>query len=400
MWGADERTTKKDFVVKKSDKENNTKADKVFEVKATVVSAVIVGAIGIIASCVTDYLTSNSKNAKRCDELEAEIRQKNSLLSEKDGRIADQHERIADQRTEISDLKQAVQSKDNQIAIKQHDINFYQMKVFEQTGRIITHNDEEMLTTAKGTMKERLGIDDKRPLLDQIKETWNKPLAVESLPGVFLPAPQGIIDSYLKMVNHYATNDYSNSVAIARRMYGQIATMIEPFKGVQIDGRFGIVACEVYRIMAEDAFHSGQYRKAAYLMGQSAGLVGKTPPAFLLALESAMICRAGWSQGFFTQHIADAIKVDNVNNDQKYFAEILNELAKLGYLQRFFPNKDGTDIGELIDWKKLCGRKLELRKLENRNGDIWSTRWRGFGEYEEFNLSQEFRQNVKVSPLK
>ncbi len=29
MWGADERTTKKDFVVKKSDKENNTKADKV-----------------------------------------------------------------------------------------------------------------------------------------------------------------------------------------------------------------------------------------------------------------------------------------------------------------------------------------------------------------------------------
>ena len=89
-----------------------------------------------------------------------------------------------------------------------------------------------------------------------------------------------------------------------------------------------------------------------------------------------------------------------MTNDQKYFAEILNELAKLGYLQRFFPNKDGTDIGELIDWKKLCGRKLELRKLENRNGDIWSTRWRGFGEYEEFNLSQEFRQNVKASPLK
>ena len=372
---------------------NDSRADKVFEGKITVLTAAIAGVIGLLSTFVSEWVIKNSENARRCAELEAVVKQKDAVLSEKEARLVEKSERIADQRAEISELKQVVQSKDIQLDVKQSDINFYQLKVWEQTGRMVTRNDDELLKMVHGSVGERLGIDRKRPVLDQIKETWDKPLIVESHPGVFIPAPQGLPDSYIEMLNYYCTGKYSNAVDIATQTYRKICPMIEAFGGAQIDFRFALVASETYRVMAEAAFHKGQYKRAAYLMGQSAGLVGREPPPRHLALESAMSYRAGLSQGFLTHHISDALKV---NPDEKYRAEIMNELAKLGYLQRYLPNKDGTGMGELIDWEKLCKRKLDLRKLENRDGAIWSTRWKGFGEYEEFNMSQEFRNDLKA----
>ncbi len=371
----------------------DAKAEKISEFKISVVATVIVGVLGLLSTFASNWIIKNSENAKRCDELEAVIRQKDVHISEKDTRLAEKTERIADQRAEISLLKQTVLSKDIQLDVKQSDINFYQLKVAEQGGRMVTRNDDQLLQSTHGSVKDRLGIDDKRPILGQVKETWDKPLVVGSLPGIFIPAPQGVLDSYIAMLNSYSAGDYSNAVDIAAKTYQKICPMIELFSGAQVDVRFALVACETYRIMAEAAFHQGQYKRAAHLMGQAAGLVGKAPPPQLLALESAMAYRAGLSQGFFTRHMADATKA---NPGDEYRNEILNELAKLGYIQRYFPNKDCTDIGEPIDWEKLFKRKLDLRKLEKRNGDIWSTRWKGFGEYEEFNLSQEFRNDLKA----
>lgn len=376
---------------------NDARADKVFEWKISIIGAMILGTFGVIGTLASHWIIENSANAKRCDKLETDVRQKDTIIAEKDARLTEKSERIADQRAEISELKQAVQSKDTQLAVKQSDINFYQMKVSEQTGRMVTRKDDELLKMARGTIKERLGIDDKRPILDQIKDTWNKPLVKESHPGVFIPAPQGLPDSYIAMLSCYSSGDYSNAVDIASKTYRTICPMIEPFSGAQIEFRLALVASETYRIMAESAFHKRQFKRAAYLMGQSAGMVGRVPSPHLLALESAMSYRAGLSKGFFTLHISDAIKA---NPDEKYRAEIVNELAKLGYLQRYLPNREGTDIGEPMDWEKLCKRKLDLRKLEKRNGDIWSTRWMGFGEYEEFNMSQEFRNDLKAASLK
>ena len=375
----------------------DSEAEKASERKASIIVAVIVGAVGVFGTIATNWIIANSANAKRCDELEAVVSQKDALIAEKDARLADKSERIADQRAEISVLKQTVLMKDTQLDVKQSTITLYQLKAAEQSGRMVTRKDDEILKasheTSHGSIKDRLGIDDKRPILDQVKETWDKPLTIESQPGIFIPAPKGLVDSYLAMHNSYYAGDYSNAVDIATKTYQKISPMIEPFTGARFDIRFALVACETYRIMAESAFHQKQYKRASYLMGQSAGVVGKAPPPELLALESAMAYRAKQSQGFLTRHISDALKA---NPDEKYRNEILNELAKLGYLQRFLPNKDCTDIGEPMDWEKLCKQKLDLRKLEKRNGDIWSTRWKGFGEYEEFNLSQEFRNDLKA----
>lgn len=372
---------------------NDARGDKVFEGKIMVLTATIAGTISLLFTFISQWVIQNSENAKRCDKLETVVTQKDALLSEKDTRLAEKSELIADQRAEISVLKQTVLSKDIQLDVKQSTITSYQLRAAEQGGRMVTRKDDELLKTAHGSIKDRLGIDDKRSVLDQVKETWDKPLAFESRPGIFIPAPQGLPDDYIAMHNSYYAGDYSNAVDIASKTYRKICPMIELFSGAQVDVRFALVACETYRIMAEAAFHQGQYKRAAHLMGQAAGLVGKAPPPQLLALESAMAYRAGLSQGFFTRHMSDATKA---NPDEGYRNEILNELAKLGYLQRFFPNKDCTDIGEPMDWEKLCKRNLDLRKLENRNGDIWSTRWKGFGEYEEFNLSQEFRNDLKA----
>ena len=400
----DTRTEKDMSVRKEATAPDDARADKIFEGKITVLTASIAGVISLLFTFVTQWVIQNSENARRCDKLEAVVRQKDTQLSEKDARLtekdtrlAEKNERIADQRAEISLLKQTVLSKDIQLDVKQSTITSYQLKAAEPGGRMVTRKDDELLKTAHGSINDRLGIDDKRPILDQVKESWNKPLAFGSRPGIFIPAPQGLPDDYIAMHNSYYAGDYSNAVDIATKTYRKISPMIELFSGAQIDLRFALVVSETYQIMAEAAFYQGQYKRAAHLMGQAAGLVGKAPPPRLLALESAMAYRAGLSQGFFTRHMSDATKA---NPDEVYRNEILNELAKLGYLQRFLPNKACTDIGEPIDWEKLCKRKLDLRKLENRNGDIWSTRWKGFGEYEEFNMSQEFRNDLKALATK
>ena len=422
----------KDARANKNDQrsDNDARADKVLEWKISIIGAMILGAFGVIGTLASHWIIENSANAKRCDKLEADVRQKDAtiaerdahleavvmqkdtiiaekdarleavvrqkdaLIAEKDARLADKSERIADQRAEISVLKQTVLLKDVQLDVKESTITSYKLKATEPGGRMVTRTDDAILKTAHGSVKDRLGVDYKRPILDQVKATWNKPLAFDMRPGIFIPAPQELPDDYIAMHNSYYAGDYSNPVNIATNIYAKISPMIEPFSGRgKVDIRFALAASETYRIMAESAFHQGQYKRASYLMGQSAGLAGKTPPPELLALESAMAYRARESQGFLTCHISDVLKA---NPDEKYRNEILNELAKLGYLQRFLPNKDFTDIGEPMDWEKLCKQKLDLRKLEKRNGDVWSTRWKGFGEYEEFNLSQEFRNDLKA----
>ena len=86
----------------------DSEAEKASERKASIIVAVIVGAVGVFGTIATNWIIANSANAKRCDELEAVVSQKDALIAEKDARLADKSERIADQRAEISVLKQTV----------------------------------------------------------------------------------------------------------------------------------------------------------------------------------------------------------------------------------------------------------------------------------------------------
>ena len=100
---------------------------------------------------------------------------------------------------------------------------------------------------------------------------------------------------------------------------------------------------------------------------------------------------------YIAAHCEEAIVRNQEWYDEEYTYEIHKELAELGYLQMYLPNKEGTDIGEKIDWQKMFkGKKINLRPTFLKNGDIWSTRWIGLGKYEEYNLSAEFRHLVKT----
>ena len=132
----------KDARANKNDQrsDNDARADKVLEWKISIIGAMILGAFGVIGTLASHWIIENSANAKRCDKLEADVRQKDAtiaerdahleavvmqkdtiiaekdarleavvrqkdaLIAEKDARLADKSERIADQRAEISVL--------------------------------------------------------------------------------------------------------------------------------------------------------------------------------------------------------------------------------------------------------------------------------------------------------
>ena len=100
----------------------DTRAEKISEFKISVVATVIIGVLGWPSTFASNWVIQNSENAKRCDELEAAVRQKDAQLSEKGTLLAEKSERIADQRAEISLLKQTVLSKDIQLDVKQSTI--------------------------------------------------------------------------------------------------------------------------------------------------------------------------------------------------------------------------------------------------------------------------------------
>lgn len=357
----------------------------------TIVGAVVTALVGIVGSCWSNYLVRTSEVAVQCRGLEEKCSAMSAELKEKD-------ERINDQRMSIVELKQAIHSrdtllatKDTQLTVKDSDIDFFKVKFYEREGRMITRNDAEVMKMLGGTIAERIGLDNKMTAREKIEKSWQTPLLVGMLPGVYLPAPKDVVSSFLEMVNSYDRGDYSNAVRQATNIYAKIKTQLDATKApvVDIDTRFGMVASEVCRIMAEGAFANRDYKRAALLMQKAAGVVGNKPSAKLLALESAMFYRAGISLGHFTLHMAEAIRLAG---DKDYLPAIHDELAKLGYLQLYFPDKDGTGIGDEIDWVGMgVVARSSLRPVEERSGDMWSSRWAGFGKYEDYNISEEFR---------
>ena len=377
-------------------KERRTKELARYEAKVSTIGVVIGGVVtamlGAVGSCVGYYWVQVSDISKSCDKLEVE----NKSLNEK----------LADQRTTVAELRQTVHAKDallaakdTQLLIKDSESKYFQSKYYEREGRMITREDTEIAKVIGGTTRERVGIDDRMTSFEKIEKTWKTPLLMGMRPGVFLPAPDDIVQPYLDMVGEYDAGNYTNAVRLAERIFKQIKDPIDATDAhiVNIDIRFGLLASEVCRILAEGELVRRNYERAAVLMQKAAGIVGNKPPAKLLALESAMFYRAGFSYGYFTKHMAAAIEN---SKDEAYKKEIHRELAKLGYLQRYYPNKDGTGIGDEIDWSHLGIAKSDMPPIEKRNGEIWSRRWAGFGKYEAYNLSEEFSRAVKSSGAK
>lgn len=363
-----------------------------------------------------EYLVKTSAINEKCLSLESDLKVEKA-------RVIEKNELIVNHRARISTLEGMVQLKSNELSIKDSVCELYKVKYYEKTGKMLskdsdlcqaivasnsTHSsgnegcrgvsreEAKRLLTA-GSVAERLGLSGNLSMRDKVKKGWSVPLMMEQRPGVFLRAPDGVLEAGLAMIDALCTNDIDQVVVAAHKAHRLLSPLIDPvvLKSAEIDVRLAQIVSMAYHWVAEDEFSRGNFRNAAYLIGTAAGVVGPNPAPFLLAKESAIQYRSmNGKSGYFTNHIADATKY---NNDPNYFYEIHNELAKLGYLQLYYPNASGTDLGEKIDWTKIFkGKRLQLRSTYEKNGDIWSTRWIGLGKYEEYNLSAEFRHMVKM----
>ena len=176
--------------------------------------------LAAVGSCVGHYWVQTSDISKTCDKLEFE----NKALSEK----------LADQRTTVAELRQTVHAKDallaakdTQLLIKESESKYFQSKYYEREGRMITREDTEIAKVIGGTIKERVGIDDKMTPREKIEKTWKTPLLLGMRPGVFLPAPDDIVQPYLDMVGEYGAGNYTNAVRLAERIFKQIKGPID-----------------------------------------------------------------------------------------------------------------------------------------------------------------------------
>jgi len=409
-----EETTKRDFPqncpVEKPCDVFDWKTQILLPVSVAFVSALIGGAFPFLSQ----YCISHSDLSKECGELKTQLRVCQSVLEDK-------VERIDEQRARIESLEGRLLARESQLNAKADFCELLKIKYYEKSGIAITNDaalarlmaqgetsgnqqsaaepPTRMLIT--GPVAKRLGLTDDMTMREKIVKGWRTPLLVDNLPGVFLPAADDILDGYLGFLDALAANDLEKATASAQKAQARLAPILEPFlcRGAQIDVRLGIVAASVYQSVAEDALSRGDLARAAYLMGVAAGVLGEKPPPHLLAMESAVVQRLSEGRiGYFTRHIADAIAAAK---DENYTYQIHEELAKLGYLQLFLPNKEGTDIGERIDWNKFGkGRVVHTRPTFVRDGAVWSTRWIGKGRYEEYNLSATFKRTLGAVGMK
>ena len=385
-----------------------------------VVVAMITTLITCVSVNVREYFVNVSDIKKRSVVLETDLKIAQALVHEK-------NDRIAEHRARIMSLEGCVYTKDLELSAKDRFCEFLKIKVYENGGMLFTNaqviadvmaatNAAKSLATAKkdivdiekarrllttGSVGQRLGLIDGMSVRDKIVQGWNAPLLRDLKPGLFIPAPNNVLDLCLAIYDSLCTNDVEGAVSAAYKAYDVLRPIVDPFimRGAEMDVRLCLLTSMAYQWVAEDQFVKGNYNKAASLMGTAAGVLGSKPPPELLAKESAVLCRAlNGTCGYFTKHMADVVK--QVNDDE-YFYEIHNELAKLGYLQLYFPDETGTNIGKKIDWGGVFkGKKLDIRPTYKKNGDIWSTRWMGLGRYEEYNLSEEFRRTLKAVDAK
>ncbi len=362
-------------------------------------------------SFVATWYNNNSELAKERDNLRWELKTKNVTIEAKDETIRDLEIRVAE-------LKGDLRAKDLAEHAIKNQLELYRVSLCESKGVYFTNQNDLVNYVGKlisnsmkgscsaqtdprlaGTVAQRLGLKDEWTFREKIEKGWNRELFVGSLPGVFLPAPSDMCSAYLSMLDAAETNDLKQVAALARELHKKISLQIDPYVcrgAAMVDTRYGIVASFVYAMVAEDEFAKGNYTRALYLMGTAAGILGPRPPPHLLAKESAIAYKAGGCKtGFFTQHMADAIQAAK---DDDYRFEIFAECAKLGYLQLYMPSADGKDVGKKIDWAQFDTKRrpLPLRKVEERNGELWSTRWCGLGKFEEYNVSAELRRQYAV----
>ncbi len=205
--------------------------------------------------------------------------------------------------------------------------------------------------------------------------------------------------TYLRIFDAKMTNDFKQAVKLARELQVKISQQLDPHAphgGVTLDIRYAIIASDVFEIVAEDEFANGNYTQARFFIRASASVLGVKPPPRILAKESAIIQKAdGYKCGFFTQYMADAIQ--SANNDDYRF-ELLSECARLGCLQLYMPSSDGKGIGQKIDWTIFDPKRrpLPLRKVIERDGKLWSTRWCGLDKQEAYCITDEM-QKLRIS---
>lgn len=387
------------------------------QVLLPLIVAVLVSAL----SFVSEYVIKYSAISEKCQGLESELKEKTAVIGEK-------NERIAEQREWITQLEVRLYSKSQELSVKENLCEYLRAMYYGREGKMLLCEDDAIqfmsitnnLTRledkgekrheleyakkllSKGTVIERLGLPMGLSYRDYIQNGWERPLFMGLKPGVFIPAPKGLLEQGLAIYDAVQTNDFNRAVIAAHKAYRLLSPIVDPVvnRGAEIDVRLALVVSWAYRYVAEDEFSSGNYEKAINLIGTASGVLGPKSQPRLLAIESAMLYRAtNGGCGYFTKHMADAIKYADDSEDYAY--QIHNELARLGYLQLYFPNKDGTDIGERIEWSNVFrGKKLHIRPTYEKNGDIWSTRWVGFDKYEEYNLSKEFRHQIKKLGIK
>lgn len=368
-----------------------------------VLSAIVVGLVGILATNISGCLERRSALASKYEEVASD----NSKLEHQLQNL--KHEKNLseiDTKSRIERLKEDAAAKDRRIAQLQNDNSELRLNL----------NDKDIIINGKDILIEQLRkgnttkeIKDQRAAQSAIQGSPTNMTNVGTLQIKPVVSVHKKFDIVLTLADRknataateaYAAQDFSNAVKKARMVYDRIGSTLESGIGKQffVHRDFQSSIAPVCRIVAEESFARGDYQSAVTQSWLAVCLEHPRPNPFTLALHSAALTRSSsYSIGFMTTGIHEATM--NVPEEQRdaYRVQVFSVLCNLGYLQITYPSRDGTSIGKKIDWTQLLGIKQPFCYKKDGSEDLWSLRWEGFGRYSEYNYTKAFEEGLAVS---
>ena len=360
----------------------------------SVLSSIACGVIGILVATVAGFMERRSDLYSKCEELSG---QKETLKR----RVQDlQHEKA------VYDLNIKNRIERLEETSVEKDVKINDLKRENSEYRIRLEGKETLIELLrKGTGAEE--IKNQQDMDDVIKSKVVKPTVVETTkplartPRKFdIEFTKSDRENSLSAVQFYAAQDFSNAVKKARSVYDRIGKALEGAFGkrVFLHRDFNSIMAPVCRIVAEDSFARGDFANSVTQSWLAVCLEKPCPNPFSLALNSAAQSRSSlYSIGFLTVGIQESIMGQPEEHRNEYQNRILSTLRNMGYLQIAFPNKDGTGVGEVIDWMKMSGVQQPFYFKRGDRGDLWSMRWEGFGKYSEYNYTKAFEKGLALS---
>lgn len=218
--------------------------------------------------------------------------------------------------------------------------------------------------------------------------------------GLAYQIPASVTNALARMDEASANGDFFTAANCAYTAFRHLDPLVRP--GIrngwcEMTTNAAQVVSRVYEIRGDQKFANRKFKEAVYAYYVAAGVWGVNAPMRLLAKESAAWQRwSNYSIGYMTVNMGRAL--DAHKDDDTYLFRLNDEVAKLGYIQLYFPDAGETDVGKRIDWANLNPKKkaIALQPEEIRGGDVWSRRWIGGDKYEEYNYSEAFRGGLAI----